>query len=229
MNKYLKPGLAMMIFASLSLAAKAQEVDVITFEKGVQQPAVQLFDVRTAKEFNAGHLAGALQADYTDKKEFAHRVQYLDKQKPVYIYCLSGGRSAAAAKWMRENGFSKVVEMEGGILAWKQAGKALEGGAKPEEQLSVAGFRQAIQKGLVLVDVGAPWCPPCRKMEPVLQEFLQAHQQVRLVKVDGGNDQQVMQSIRAHTLPTFVFYEDGKETGRKEGVISLQELEGMMK
>jgi len=229
MKQYLQSVLAVLICMALSQAARAQEVDVSAFEKGIQQPAVQLFDVRTAEEFNSGHLAGALQADYTDKEEFAHRVQYLDKQKPVYIYCLSGGRSAAAAKWMRENGFSKVVEMAGGIRAWKQAGKPLEGSAKATEQLSVADYRQAVQKGLVLVDVGATWCPPCRKMEPVLQQFLQAHPQVRLVKVDGGNDQLVMQSIQAHTLPTFIFYKDGRETGRKEGVATLQELEGMMK
>ncbi len=225
---YSKQLLTTLLTLAASLFARAQTVDVNSFEKGLKQPSVQVFDVRTAQEFNTGHLSDALQADYTNKPEFAHRVQYLDKQKPVYIYCLSGGRSSAAAKWMRENGFTQVVEMQGGINAWKQAGKPLAG-VTAVKQLAVADYQQTISKGLVLVDVGAAWCPPCRTMEPVIKQFLQEHPQVQLVKVDGGRDQEVMQAEKATTLPTFIVYKDGKETGRKEGVAKLEELEGVLK
>jgi rhodanese-related sulfurtransferase len=219
----------LLTISTASFAQNKTTVNVNAFEKGMHGPQVQLFDVRTAREFSSGHLPGALQADYTNKAEFAERVKYLDKQKPVYIYCLSGGRSAAAAKWMRENGFSDVVEMEGGINAWKKNGKALEG-VKEEKQLGIDEFRRSVQqKGWVLVDVGAEWCPPCRKMEPVLQAFLQQHKEVKLVKVDGGRDQQVMQDIQAGTLPTFIFYKDGKEVGRKEGVMEKTAMEQLLK
>lgn len=214
---------------STSIAQNKTTVDVDAFSAGMQQPQVQLFDVRTAQEFNSGHLQNALQADYTDKPQFAERVKYLDKHKPVYIYCLSGGRSAAAAKWMRENGFQEVVEMQGGINAWKKSGKALTG-VKEEKQMSINEYRNAVQgKGWVLVDVGAEWCPPCRKMEPVLQQFLREHGTVRLVKVDGGRDQQVMQDIHASTLPTFIFYRDGQEVKRKEGVMEKAEMDSILK
>ncbi|KAA2240477.1 thioredoxin [Chitinophaga agrisoli] len=224
---FYKQLLTTVLALTAGLLARAQQVDVNTFEKGLQQPSVQVFDVRTAQEFNTGHLSDALQADYTNKPEFAHRVQYLDKQKPVYIYCLSGGRSSAAAKWMRENGFKEVVEMEGGINAWKLAGKPLTG-ITAVKQLEVADYRQSISQGLVLVDVGAEWCPPCRTMEPVIKQFLEQHPQVRLVKVDGGRDQEVMKVEKAGTLPTFIAYKDGKETGRKEGVATLKELERLV-
>lgn len=195
----------------------AQQVDVTAFQEGTKKELVQVFDVRTQKEFNTGHLEHALQADYTNKSEFFERVKYLDKRKPVYVYCLSGGRSTAAARWMRENGFKDVVEMKGGINAWKQAGLPLAG-VTDTVQMSVDTFRSAIQQGQVLVDVGAAWCPPCRKMEPVLQAYLSAHKNVKLVRVDGGRDQQVMQSIKATSLPTFILYKDGREVWRKEGV-----------
>lgn len=219
---------AVVCFLLWSTHTAAQSVGVDTFQKGMQAPAVQIFDVRTSQEFNTGHIPGALQADFTNKEQFEERVKYLDKQKPVYIYCLSGGRSAAAAEWMRQNGFREVVEMDGGIRAWKAASKPLEGG-KEEKQLTTAQFQQSVQHGLVLVDVGAVWCPPCRLMEPVLQEFLQQHKNVKLVRVDGGKDQQVMEAIGAKVLPTFVFYKDGKEQWRKQGVVELAELEKQLK
>jgi thioredoxin-like negative regulator of GroEL len=66
-------------------------------------------------------------------------------------------------------------------------------------------------------------------MSPVLEQFLQKHPQVKLVKVDGGRDQDVMKSVNANALPTFIAYKDGKETGRKQGVVTLQELEETLK
>ncbi|MGO4290075.1 rhodanese-like domain-containing protein [Chitinophaga sp. RAB17] len=217
----------MVLLAGSSLRAQQkQSEDAAAFDKDIQQSGIQVFDVRTAGEFNTGHLPNALQADYTKKAEFKDRVQYLDKKKPVYIYCLSGGRSSAAAKWMRENGFDQVVELEGGINAWKQAGKPLDGVADKQPQLTIADYNKSVlAKGWVLTDVGAAWCPPCKQMEPVLEKFFRKHTQVKKVFVDGGKDQDVMKAINASSLPTFIFYKDGKEVGRKEGVITLEELD----
>lgn len=196
---------------------QAQQVDVPVFQQSIEKRGAQVFDVRTAGEFNTGHLHNALQADYTKKQEFVERVQYLDKQQPIYVYCLSGGRSAAAASWMRENGFKEVIELKGGINAWKQAGLPVEGVANGK-QMSVDSFHTAIASGEVLVDVGAEWCPPCRKMEPVLQAYLTEHKTVHLLKVDGGSDLQVMQAVKATSLPTYILYKDGREVWRKQGV-----------
>ena len=202
---------------SVSNKANAQEVSAAVFQDSIKNGHVQVFDVRTAGEYNTGHLSNALQADYTKKEEFTDRVKYLDKDKTVYVYCLSGGRSAKAASWMRENGFKKVIELEGGINAWKQAGQKVEGVADVK-QMTIDAFRSGIGKGDVLVDVGADWCPPCVKMKPVLNTYLSQHKTVRLLKVDGGRDQEVMQSIKATSLPTFILYKDGREVWRKQGV-----------
>lgn len=225
MSRYLLVALALLMGNSLMAQQKLAE-DAAAFDKDIQQSGVQVFDVRTAAEFKTGYLPRALQADYTNKEEFNHRVQYLDKQKPVYVYCLSGGRSHAAAEWMRTNGFQQVVELQGGINAWKQAGKSLEGAENNQPQLTVADYNKGINaKGLVLTDVGAKWCPPCKQMEPVLAQFFSKHPEVKKVVVDGGKDQDVMKAIQSKGLPTFIFYKDGKEVGRKEGVMTLTELE----
>jgi rhodanese-related sulfurtransferase len=48
-----------------------------------------------------------------------------DPKKPVLVYCRSGGRSAKAAQELRAAGFSQVLELEGGVIAWQKSGKPL--------------------------------------------------------------------------------------------------------
>lgn len=215
-------------FLLIIIAGKAQQtVSAEAFEKGMHKSDIQLLDVRTASEFNTGHLPDALQADFTKKDEFFARIQHLDKTRPVYIYCLSGGRSTAAAKWMRANGYTNVVEMEGGVIAWKKAGKTLTGVAA-DAQMTMAAYESAIkEKKWVLVNVGGAWCPPCRKMEPLVQQFVKDHQ-IKRVNIDGGKDTEVMKNIHADELPTYVLYKDGKEVWRKEGLVTMKEFEKAM-
>jgi rhodanese-related sulfurtransferase len=205
--------------------AQQTSVDVDTFEKRMNGEPGQVLDVRTAEEFKTGHLKNAFQANWNNREEFTTRIAHLDKQKPVYIYCLAGSRSADAAKWLRSNGFEHVVEMNGGINAWKQANKPVTGESnKPE--LGVEEFRKQVEANtLVLVDVGAAWCPPCKKMEPVIQAFLQEHDEVKLVMVDGGKDRTIMKRLGANVLPTLILYKDGREQWRKEGITSREELD----
>jgi thioredoxin len=201
------------------------EVNADAFEAGARAAGVQLLDVRTAGEFSTGHLAGALQANYNDDKQFKERIAALDKTRPVYIYCLSGGRSAAAAEWMRSNGYSNVVELKGGINAWKKAGKQVEG--KPDRpQMNNEQYLAQLQSDkLVLVDFGAAWCPPCKKMEPVIEQFTADQAKaVKLVKVDGGVDTDLMKQYQVEALPVFILYKAGREVWRKQGICSLDEL-----
>ena len=76
-----------------------------------------IIDVRTPAEFSQGHLENAINIDWNGN-DFEKQISTLDKTKPVYVYCKSGARSAAAAKKMRDSGFKEVYELEGGILKW---------------------------------------------------------------------------------------------------------------
>src|SRR5271157_1559819 len=80
-----------------------------------------IVDVRTAGEFNAGHIAGAVNIDYTSV-QFTADVSLLDKSKQYLVYCQTGVRGAAATQVMIGLGFSNVQNIAGGITAWIQDG-----------------------------------------------------------------------------------------------------------
>ena len=78
----------------------------------------QLLDVRTVKEYEVNHLKNAQNICVTTS-DFSEKVKTLDKNKPVYVYCKSGGRSAKAAKILADMGFKEIYDMQGGITNWE--------------------------------------------------------------------------------------------------------------
>jgi rhodanese-related sulfurtransferase len=84
-----------------------------------------LLDVRTQEEFQSGHISGALMIDYYDE-DFAHHISTLDKEKTIYIYCRSGGRSGRSMKMMREQGFDRLYNLHGGIMEWMAEGRTVK-------------------------------------------------------------------------------------------------------
>ncbi len=221
--------LCLVLPAFVSLNAISQQLTPADFEKGIAGKTSQLLDVRTAGEYKSGHIAHSLQADWNNQDQFKSRAAHLDKSKPVYVYCASGGRSRSAARWLRTNGYSQVYELTGGFIKWKGDGKPVEGmpDAKP---MTTEAFNTAITgAGIVLVDCGAEWCAPCRKMEPVLQSLQKdLAGKYKLVKIDASVDTELMKEIKASELPTFILYKNGKEVWRKTGVVALEELKAQI-
>jgi len=80
---------------------------------------IQLVDVRTPKEFSEGHLKNAVNIDFFDAS-FMEDMGKLDKNKELYIYCRSGNRSGKASKKLKAAGFTKVYDLEGGIIKWNK-------------------------------------------------------------------------------------------------------------
>ena len=200
-------------------------LDTKSFETAINTGTYQLLDVRTAGEYQSGHLKNSLQADWNNQEQFIDRTKYLDKSKPLLVYCASGIRSGNAAKYLASIGFKSVQNLEGGLNKWKLEGRAIES-AGNIPQLAVDAYQKATQQSAtVLVDFGAEWCPPCKKMEPILKE-IQADKtlQFSLFKVDGGNDIEVMKANQVSALPVFVIYKNGKEVWRKQGVVEATEL-----
>lgn len=87
--------------------------------KAAMTDGIQLVDVRTPEEFEAGHIESALNYNINGA-DFASQVEGLDKSKPVLLYCKMGGRSARAAKQLKEMGFMTLYDLEGGYTAWSQ-------------------------------------------------------------------------------------------------------------
>lgn len=82
-----------------------------------------LIDVREPEEYAAGHVPGAVNLP---QSELASRLDELRRQVPIYIVCQGGMRSTRAAQFLRQVGFTDVVNVAGGTSAWVQAGKAVE-------------------------------------------------------------------------------------------------------
>lgn len=106
-----------------SLAAFAN-VNVDEFQSIIADPNVQLLDVRTREEYDEGHIAAAKLVDVNDSAFVEKAMAVLNKQRPVAVYCRSGRRSARAASLLVEQGF-EVTNLNGGVIAWKDAGKTL--------------------------------------------------------------------------------------------------------
>lgn len=87
----------------------------------------QILDVRQPREYEQGHLPGAL---LMPVKEVTARMTELDPGKPILVYCHSGVRSKAASQLLLAHGFKDVYNMSGGIVAWqgeKAGGGELQG------------------------------------------------------------------------------------------------------
>ncbi len=84
-----------------------------------------VLDIRTAEEFAAGHLAGAINVDYY-ANDFEDQLAELNLDVPYVMYCNSGNRSSNALPVMDSLGFQEVYELDGGIQAWFGAGLPTE-------------------------------------------------------------------------------------------------------
>lgn len=80
-----------------------------------------ILDVRTASEFAAGHLAGAINIDFY-QSDFKSKLSELARDKTYLLYCRTGVRSAKAVAIMDSLGFTRLYDLSGGITQWTQSG-----------------------------------------------------------------------------------------------------------
>mgnify|MGYP000666104674 FL=1 len=88
------------------------------FKNQISNDNVLLFDVRTMDEFNSGHLKGSINIDFYEEKLFDKFFKKVNKSKPIYIYCRSGNRSKKSSEKLKNLGFVKVFDLEGGYKNW---------------------------------------------------------------------------------------------------------------
>ncbi|WP_456442413.1 rhodanese-like domain-containing protein [Psychroserpens sp.] len=86
---------------------------------------VQIVDVRTPEEHKQGFIYGSQNIDF-NSPTFEEDITQLDKTKPVILYCKSGGRSAKGSKKLKDAGFVKIYDLNGGITQWKFKGLELK-------------------------------------------------------------------------------------------------------
>ncbi|GAA5220806.1 thioredoxin domain-containing protein [Membranihabitans marinus] len=203
----------------------AQSLSPQEFYKSIDSlEGIEILDVRTPVEFKSGHLYNALNIDWKDDN-FKEMAALIPQSKPIYIYCLSGARSAAAAKELRSMGYSQVWEMKGGLLQWRKFDYP-ERKLETVEGMSMDMYTDSLKsKPYVLVDFYAEWCAPCKKMAPVLAEIaLEKQDQLSLFKVDTDEHQSLCKELVVDVVPRLILYHKGKAVWQHDGYISREEL-----
>ena len=206
-----------------SQSAKIKTIEATEFAKQLKSnPNAQLLDVRTPKEFNDQHLQNAINMNWNDAA-FAENTGALDKSEPVYVYCLSGGRSNKAANKLKELGFSDVIEMEGGIMKWNAAGLS-----KPTTNtgMTKADFdKLLVSDKKVLINFYADWCAPCKKMTPFVTKMQSdLADDVTIIRIDADTNKTLALELEIESLPTLLLYNKQALQWKQEGFISEEDL-----
>ncbi|HAV61239.1 MAG TPA: rhodanese-like domain-containing protein [Verrucomicrobiales bacterium] len=90
-----------------------------------ENPKIVVLDIRTPREFAAGHIKDAKNIDfYAD--DFAAQIGKLDREKSYLVHCASGGRSGKSLELFQKLGFKSVFHLDGGFKGWEKAGKGVE-------------------------------------------------------------------------------------------------------
>jgi rhodanese-related sulfurtransferase len=233
MEKIYRSGLMFLMVALFSCgtgeAQKSVSLGPQEFEKQLATEGERiLLDVRTPGEFGERHLAGALNIDYNGA-DFDARIEKLDKTQPVYVYCLSGGRSAAAAQTLTDIGFTKVYEMKGGISRWIAENHPVEAkNFNPNKGMSLQELQsmlQAAQDSVVLVDFNAAWCAPCKKMKAFMPALIKdCGGKLKVIYVDYDNNPQLVSAMKVASIPALMLFQDGIEMKRYAGFVPQEDL-----
>ncbi len=106
--------------ATSQTKAIAKNINVTEFNRLIKEHPGLLLDVRTKGEVAKGSIPNSVHLDIFNDN-FEAEVDKLDKSKPVYVYCASGGRSEEAMQLMQKKGFKEVYNLEGGYSSWKKS------------------------------------------------------------------------------------------------------------
>jgi thioredoxin len=230
----MKSTIPILIFLFLVFSAKAQKlayhnVNTIDFDSLIAQNNGTLLDVRTENEFKNQHLADAGQLNFY-ALDFRKRLLLLSKDEPIYLYCNTGYRSEIAAEILAENGYTKVYNLEKGIMDWNvhEMPTITEPDAKKdtEHEMSVENYQKTIQSDtLVFIDFYAPWCAPCRKMMPIIDSLkTEYHGIIKIEKINVDASKQLVKELKLGSVPYFALYRNGALLEEKYGYITRDEI-----
>ena len=192
-------------------------------EKIKNTPNAQILDVRTPQEFAGDHIENAKNINWLNA-DFATNAATLNNTKPVFVYCKAGSRSNKAAAKLEEMGFTNIYDLQGGILKWEATGLS-----KPSDKL-VGINRQQFEALLnsdkkVLINFFAPWCAPCKKMEPYISKMQKENSdKVVIVRLNADDNKTIMKELKVEELPTLLLYENKNLKWKSSGFVSEEDL-----
>jgi thioredoxin 1 len=208
-------------------------LDAKTFAQKIEELDNEIIiDVRTPGEYNEGHIENTLNINWNGSS-FAQEIQKLDKTKPLMVYCLSGGRSSSAASKLRNEGFTNVLELNGGMMQWRNNNlpETNQSTKNSKEELTVEDFKKLVNsEKYILVDFYAEWCGPCKKMKPSLDEISKEYSEnVTVIRIDVDKNPTIAKAMNIEGLPTLHLYKKNALVWQKLGFVSKEEMTAQFK
>lgn len=216
---------AIFLAACTGQSQAGSSLEAADFAKKIEEmKGAPVVDVRTPGEFAKGHLVNALNIDWNGDN-FKEQISKLDKSKPVFVYCLSGGRSGQAAAQMRADGFTQVYELAGGIMKWRAANLP-ETTASSSSGMDRQQFEALLDGDKeVLIDFYADWCGPCKKMKPYLEEIAASMKdKVTVVRINADDNQFLCKELKIDALPVLHLYRNRNLVWQNSGFIEKEEV-----
>ena len=218
--------LSLILFLTTISGFCQTKLNTTDFVDSINSANPLLLDVRTPKEFEGGSIGNAKNIDWNDRDEFEAYVNSLDKKQPVYLFCLSGGRSAKAADYLDKKGF-QVFELEGGYLKYQHDQKPIVDSIhQSNDEISLSKFQEIIKAHpKVLIDFNAEWCAPCKLMRPFLDEINRDERNnIQVVFIDADKNQGLLKALKISGIPRLQFFSNGKLSWDHTGAIEKNKL-----
>lgn len=198
-----------------------------------------ILDVRTPEEYAGGFITDARLYNIYDS-DFSARIEKLDRETPVFVYCKAGGRSADAVGQLVSLGFKSVYDLKGGIMAWENSGrKIVNENSNPQKKIIEKKnhiYRKATLDSLIssgqplLVNFYAKWCAPCKKMDPVLNKISsEAGNEKIIYRVDVDDAKQLCKDLKIEGPPVVKIYKGGKEISSVNGFQDESQCRALLK
>lgn len=191
------------------------------------QKDIIILDVRTPQEVAEGQIENSSSINYYDA-DFNEKIQKIQKDKTVLVYCKSGGRSVKAARILSDLGQHKVYNLSGGIMAWIKAGNSI---TEPKNNfpkvngITKEAFSSVLfENDLVLANFSTQWCVPCRKLNQVLDKISPNFDGI-IIKIDLDQSKELSDFHEITSVPTLVLFKNNFEVKRSIGFKSETEIE----
>ena len=173
--------------------------------------------------YNAIDIDNAINIDWNGDN-FDGKIGNFDKSKPIFVYCMSGGRSKKAAEKLGELGFTKIYELQGGIMKWNAAGLSV-----PSDKIigmCSQEYNELLNTDkIVLIDFYAEWCAPCKKMTPFLLKMQKEMvDKVTIVRLNADENKTLISQMKIDELPTLIIYKNNQILWKHSGFISEEDL-----
>lgn len=96
-------------------------------------------------------------------------------------------------------------------------------------ELNTENTKDFTSDGVVLVDVWAPWCGPCKMISPIVDEISNEYQgKVKVGKLEADNNRDLVMEMGIRSIPTLIVYKDGVEVERSTGAVNKQKISEML-